>query len=97
LAEIENVVADFPGVTEVGAFGVPHERWGETVVVAVAGVDIDVPELIAHCRHHLGDYKVPRYVWLATEPLPRSGSGKVLRRRLRESFDPNAAIPTGAR
>jgi fatty-acyl-CoA synthase len=96
-AEIENVVADFPGVTEVGAFGVPHERWGETVAVAVGGVDIDVPELIAHCRHHLGDYKVPRYVWLATEPLPRSGSGKVLRRRLKESFDPTAAIPTGAR
>ncbi len=95
-AEIENVVAGFPGVVEVGAYGVPHERWGETVAISVGGADIDVDALVAHCRAHLGDYKVPRYVTVAREPLPRSGSGKVLRRELRATFDPSIAVPTGA-
>jgi fatty-acyl-CoA synthase len=95
-AEIENVVAGFPGVTEVGAYGVPHPRWGETVAISVGGTGIDIPALVAHCRANLGDYKVPRFVTVATEPLPRSGSGKVLRRELRATFDESTAVPTGA-
>ncbi|HTK61237.1 MAG TPA: AMP-binding protein [Pseudonocardia sp.] len=95
-AEIENVVAGFPGVTEVGAYGVPHPRWGETVAVSVGGAGIDVAELVAHCRANLGDYKVPRFVTIATDPLPRSMSGKILRRELRATFDESIAVPTGA-
>lgn len=99
-AEIENVIAGFPGVVEVGAYGVPHERWGETVAVSVGlapGLALDVDAFVAHCRARLGDYKVPRHVVVAAEPLPRSMSGKVLRRELRATFDPSVAVPTGAR
>jgi len=97
-AEIENVVAGFPGVSEVGAYGVPHPRWGETVAISVGadGAGIDVDALVAHCRANLGDYKVPRFVTIATGPLPRSMSGKILRRELRASFDESTAVPTGA-
>jgi fatty-acyl-CoA synthase len=95
-AEIENVVAGFPGVVEVGAYGVPHPRWGETVAISVGGPSVDVPELVAHCRANLGDYKVPRFVTMAAEPLPRSMSGKILRRELRATFDESTAVPTGA-
>jgi fatty-acyl-CoA synthase len=93
-AEIEKIIMTLDGVSEVGAFGVPHDKWGETVAVAVGGRDIDVDALLAHCRENLGDYKIPRYVVLATEPLPRSMSGKILRRELRASFDESAAVRT---
>jgi fatty-acyl-CoA synthase len=95
-AEIENVIARFPGVVEVGVFGVPHERWGETVAAAVGGADIEVGALVEHCRANLGDYKVPRYLVLPNHPLPRSGSGKVLRRALRAAFDESNAVRTSA-
>jgi fatty-acyl-CoA synthase len=94
-AEIENSIAGLSGVVEVGAFGVPHERWGETVAVAVVG-EIDPDALVAHCKENLGDYKVPRFVTITDLPLPRSMSGKILRRELRESFDESAAVRTGA-
>jgi fatty-acyl-CoA synthase len=85
-AEVEAAVGTFPGVAEVGAFGVPDDRWGETVAISVAGTGLDVDALLDHCRARLGDYKVPRHVELRTEPLPRSMSGKILRRELRASF-----------
>jgi fatty-acyl-CoA synthase len=82
-------------VVEVGAFGVPHERWGETVAVSVVG-EVTLDDLVEHCERNLGDYKVPRFVVIGDEPLPRSMSGKVLRRELRDSFDESAAIRTTA-
>jgi fatty-acyl-CoA synthase len=82
-AEVERVAADFPGVEEVGAFGIPDERWGEVVTLAVRGDGVDPDDLIAYCRSALADYKSPRIVHVWSEPLPRSTSGKVLRRELR--------------
>jgi fatty-acyl-CoA synthase len=96
-AEIENVIADFPGVTEVGVFGVPHERWGETVAAGVRGDGLKIDELIEYCRRNLADYKVPRFVVPAADPLPRSRSGKVLRHALRAVFDKPAAVRTTAK
>jgi len=88
--QIEDVVALHPGVAEVGAIGVPDERSGEIVKIVVVRQDpaVTEQELLAHCRLHLTDYKVPKVVEFRTEPLPKSNLGKVLRRLLREAPGP---------
>jgi long-chain acyl-CoA synthetase len=76
-------------VLEAAVFGVPDERWGEVVhaVVAVAPESpVGAEELIAHCRGHIAGFKVPRSIDVRTEPLPKSGAGKVLKNRLRDPF-----------
>jgi fatty-acyl-CoA synthase len=88
--EVENVLYAHPGVLEVAAFGRPDPTWGEVVWVAVAlrpGHHAAADELLRHCRGQLAGYKVPRGVefWPA---LPRTGSGKLLKRALREGAGP---------
>ena len=78
-------------LVELGrVFGVEDERLGEEVgaaVVLAEGVEIDVEELRAHCAKLLANFKIPRYIWLRTEKLPRNASGKFLKRELRETLD----------
>ena len=84
--EVENVLYDHPAVAEVAVVGAPSRRWGETVravVVRSPGTDVDADELIALCRERLAHFKCPTLVDFI-EALPRSASGKVLRRLLRE-------------
>lgn len=93
-AEVEAVLFKYPGVTEAVVFGVPDELMGEEVGAAIyseAG-DIDVDALRSYCREHLAAYKVPRFVWLVQEPLPRNASGKFLKKELRTSLDVGDAI-----
>jgi fatty-acyl-CoA synthase len=94
-AEIERVAGAFEGVTGCVAFGVPHERWGETVALVVEG-DVDVAALERFTRTYLAGYKVPRYIGRAEQPLPRNGLGKVLRAVARDGFDATRAWRTGA-
>ncbi|HXA53635.1 MAG TPA: hypothetical protein VNV37_02055, partial [Solirubrobacteraceae bacterium] len=84
--EVEAVLEEHPGVLEAAAFGRPDERWGEAVtavVVARAGALLRGEELRAHCAARLAPYKVPKEVALVEGPLPRTRSGKLLRRELR--------------
>jgi long-chain acyl-CoA synthetase len=84
--EVENALAAHPGVREVTVIGVPDERWGERVhaiVVLEPGATATAAELVEHCRALIGGFKLPRSVELRTEPLPRSGAGKVLKAQLR--------------
>ncbi len=83
--EIEDVVAQHPGVLEVAAVGVPDEKTGEAVKIVVVKKDpaLTAETLIEHCRKHLTGYKVPRRVEFRTE-LPKTNVGKILRRLLRE-------------
>ena len=83
--QIEDVVALYPGVAEVAAIGVPDEKSGEVVKIVVVKSDPALTEqaLLAHCRQHLTNYKVPRIVEFRTEPLPKTNLGKILRRQLR--------------
>jgi long-chain acyl-CoA synthetase len=87
--EVEAVLADHEAVAEVAVFGIPDARWGEAVHAAVTlrpGSDVDADGLIAHCRGRIARFKTPRSIDLRTEPLPRSGAGKVLKQRLRAPF-----------
>jgi long-chain acyl-CoA synthetase len=81
--EVERAIASFPGVQEVAVIGRPDERWGERVHAVVVGEGLDPDAIAAHCRTRIGGYKVPRSIDIRTEPLPKSGAGKVLKGQLR--------------
>jgi fatty-acyl-CoA synthase/long-chain acyl-CoA synthetase len=87
-AEIEAALELHPDIYEVAVFGIPSEEWGElvhAVVVARVGSDLDVDEVTAHAREHLAAYKIPRSIsW--TDELPKTGSGKILKRDLRTPY-----------
>lgn len=88
--EVENALAGAPGVGEAAAIGVPDEMMGEkvgAVIVPRAGAEIDVAAVIRHCRERLADFKVPQYVAVRTDPLPRNPGGKVLKAQLRDETD----------
>jgi long-chain acyl-CoA synthetase len=86
--EVENVMMTHPEVADVAVIGVPDERWGETVkavVVPAPGTSPSETELIAYARERLGGFKLPKSVDFA-ESLPRTPSGKLLKRALREPY-----------
>ena len=83
-AEVERVLDQHPRVAESAVVGVADDRWGEVgkAVIVPAGEDeLDVDDLLSHCRAQLAGYKVPRHVEL-TDELPRNAAGKVLKREL---------------
>jgi long-chain acyl-CoA synthetase len=87
--EVEAVILNHPAVREVAVFGIPNSQWGELVAACVVlkpGMNIDEEGLIGHCRQSLANYKIPRHVEFSDADLPKSGSGKVLKRLLRERF-----------
>jgi long-chain acyl-CoA synthetase len=93
--EVENALAGAPGVGEAAAVGVPDEMMGEkvgAVIVPGAGEDVDVSAVLAHCRQTLADFKVPQYVAVRAEPLPRNPGGKVLKAELRDETDWGAPL-----
>ncbi|UVK39069.1 long-chain fatty acid--CoA ligase [Mesorhizobium sp. AR10] len=82
--ELEEVVAQHPGVLEVAAIGVPDEHSGEVPKLFVVRKDptLTIEALTAYCRENLTGYKRPRYIEFRTE-LPKTPVGKILRRALR--------------
>lgn len=86
--EIEAALLEHPDVLEAAAFGVPHERWGETVraeIVLSPGATVTEADLDSWLRERLAAYKVPRTFGFR-QALPRNASGKVLYRTLRAPF-----------
>jgi long-chain acyl-CoA synthetase len=79
-AEVENVLAGHPGVTDVAVYGIADEQWGQRVVAAVVGT-ATADELDAWCRERLSPPKRPKQ-YVALDELPRTLTGKVLRRNL---------------
>ena len=85
--EVEEALYSHPLVTEVAVFGVPDDRWGEAVhAVVVTSAPVDEAELIGHCRERIAGYKTPKRIETRTDPLPKSGAGKILKRQLREPY-----------
>jgi fatty-acyl-CoA synthase/long-chain acyl-CoA synthetase len=87
-AEIESALEHHPDVVDVAVFGVPSETWGESVhavVVRQPGSTLGESDLVAFAREHLAGYKIPRSVEFRDE-IPRTGSGKILKRELRAPY-----------
>ncbi|HEY7893230.1 MAG TPA: AMP-binding protein [Solirubrobacteraceae bacterium] len=82
--EVESVLEAHPAVLEAAVLGRSDEQWGEAVVAIVLVRDghWDAHELRAHCAKHLAPYKVPKRVHFTSTPLPRTRSGKLLRKDL---------------
>lgn len=85
-AEVEEVLARFPGVAEAAVVGVPDNERGEAVKALIVpnNGSLDLAALDRYCQEHLGKHKRPRQVEVVRE-LPKNFLGKVQRRRLRES------------
>jgi len=86
--EVEAVIYTHPAVREVAVFGIPDPKWGEIVkacVVLKPGKTLTADELIAYCRRSLANFKVPRSIEFSETELPKSGSGKILKRVLRDA------------
>ncbi|MHA6781634.1 acyl-CoA synthetase [Pseudonocardia saturnea] len=96
-AEVEGVLFEHAAVAECAIIGVPHEKWGEVgkaFVVLHPGATAGVPQLQEHLRDRLAGYKVPVEFELVAS-LPRTGSGKVLKGRLRAAGAEQAASGRG--
>jgi long-chain acyl-CoA synthetase len=87
-AEIEAALEQHPGIFDVAVFGIPSEQWGEQVhatVVLAPGASLSEADVIGYAHRHLAGFKCPRSVAFAEE-LPRTGSGKLLKRELRAPY-----------
>ena len=84
--EIENVLFEHPDVIDAAVVGVPHKTLGEEVKAVVQlrpGSTVSAADLQHFCAEHLAAYKVPAYVDLVFQPLPRNPAGKILKQALR--------------
>jgi long-chain acyl-CoA synthetase len=87
--EVEAAIYEIPEVKEAAVFGIPDEKWGELVAAAVVlrpGTNLSAEELKKYCKTRIAPYKIPRHIEFMTEELPKSGSGKILKRVLREKY-----------
>ncbi|MFI4991827.1 MAG: AMP-binding protein [Solirubrobacterales bacterium] len=83
-SEVEAVLESHPGVLEAAVVGRPDPEWGEAVsaIVVPRNSSLDTAAVRVHCAAALAPYKVPKQILLRAEPLPRTRSGKLLRREL---------------
>ena len=93
--EVEKILAAHPAVYEGVVIPVPHEKWGEVpkaVVVRKPGAELTEAELIEFCRSRLAHYKCPQSVTFL-DSLPKTGTGKILKRELRKQYGARASSP----
>jgi long-chain acyl-CoA synthetase len=88
-AEVEAALHHNPAVAECSVFGVPDDRLGEEVGVAIhlrPGDRVDAQTLRDEVTRLIAKHKAPRYIWFLDQPLPRNANGKFLKRELRETL-----------
>jgi acyl-CoA synthetase (AMP-forming)/AMP-acid ligase II len=93
--EVENALAAHPAVFEVAVLGVPDKMMGEKVGAAIVlkpGVTAEAGDILRFAKEHLADFKVPQFMVLRSETLPRNPGGKLLKKHLRESLDWGTAL-----
>jgi long-chain acyl-CoA synthetase len=86
--EVENALIGAPGVGEVAVVGVPDAMMGEkvgAVIVPLPGAEVDPAAVVSYARERLADYKVPQFIVVSSDPLPRNPNGKVLKAPLRQA------------
>jgi acyl-CoA synthetase (AMP-forming)/AMP-acid ligase II len=87
-SEVESVLGAHPKVKDVAVVGMPHDKWGEAVLAAIVlhdGADTSEAEILDWCRGRIAGYKRPQSVrFIAEAQLPRTATGKILHRVLRE-------------
>ena len=90
--QVEAALLAHPHVVEAAVYAVPDERLGEDVAATVHGTpELDVDELRTFLAGHLAKHEVPRYIFTTPEPLPRTATGKLFKRQLRDESVANLA------
>jgi long-chain acyl-CoA synthetase len=87
--EVEAVLYAHPAVKEAAIIPIPDPDWGEAVHACIAlrdGKQATAEELVEFCRAHLANYKVPRSIEFIESELPKGGTGKILKKQLRERY-----------
>ncbi|HYV03871.1 MAG TPA: AMP-binding protein, partial [Blastocatellia bacterium] len=85
--EVEAALYEHPAIKEAAVIPVPDADWGEAVHACVTlceGARLEPEELIEFCRDRLANYKLPRSVEIIEGELPKGGTGKILKKQLRE-------------
>ena len=87
--EVEAACTDHPDIREAAAFGLPDERMGEALAVALVprdGVAVEADDIKTFLSENLASFKVPKYIFVQQDPLPRNASGKVDKPLIRKIY-----------
>jgi len=87
--EVEAALYEHPAVKEAAVIGIPDADWGEAVhacVTLLDGKEATSDELVEFCRSRLANYKLPRSIEFFEGELPKGGSGKILKKDLRDQY-----------
>jgi long-chain acyl-CoA synthetase len=87
--EIEEIIYQIPEILEVAVIGVPHDDFGEEVAAIVVlkdGADMDPKVIQDYVKKRVAPYKYPRIIRINRDPLPKSGTGKILKKEIRKKF-----------
>jgi len=87
--EVEKAIFAHPSVFECAVVGAPDPKWGEIPVATVVlkpGGQLTCEELLAFLEQRLAKFKLPRLIQFSEQPLPKTGTGKILKREIRDSF-----------
>jgi acyl-CoA synthetase (AMP-forming)/AMP-acid ligase II len=88
-SEVETAIYKHDAVAECAVFAVPDDRLGEEVGAAIFAAQDAHPtaqEIREFCKTHLSAFKIPRYIWILDQPLPRNASGKFVKKELKDSL-----------
>ncbi len=88
-SEVEAAIFKHDAVAEAAVFSVPDDRLGEEVGVAIFPAQDQHPsaeDIREFCKGHLAAFKIPRYIWILDEPLPRNASGKFVKKELQDAL-----------
>ena len=91
-SEVEAILGQHEKIKDVAVIGVPHDKWGEAVAAVVVlhqGLSMDESELIAWCKGRMAGFKRPQSIrFVADDEMPRTATGKILHRVLRQQMVP---------